>query len=179
MTNALRPVISYQTAREVLEHLATFDVGATIALISAWGANEAGINCNNAAWEFIDSIDSHPLLVRCPCCRWPVLDGELHEYCNSDECAQCGPDPREEAEGRACEDCGSEPPTELCGWGDCLGDDNWLEHERRRDHDDEPDEDPLEGDVEPTGGYPEPEIHPQDAHRDRVMRQHGDYTGGW
>ena len=38
-------------------------------------------------------------------------------------------------------------------------------------------EDPLAGDVEPTGGHPSPGIHPYDAQRLEVMRQHGDYTG--
>lgn len=41
----------------------------------------------------------------------------------------------------------------------------------------EPTEDPLAGDIEPTGGYPSSEIHPHDAHRLEVMRHHGDYTG--
>ncbi len=51
------------------------------------------------------------------------------------------------------------------------------------EYDDDPydnsdeDEDPLAGDVEPTGGYYEPSMHPWDAHRLSVMRQHGDYTG--
>ena len=34
-------------------------------------------------------------------------------------------------------------------------------------------EDPLAGDVEPTGGYYEPPQHAFDAHRDAVARQHG------
>ena len=37
-------------------------------------------------------------------------------------------------------------------------------------------EDPLAGDVEPTGGYNEPTPHAFDAHRLSVMRQYGDYT---
>ncbi|HEY1064093.1 MAG TPA: hypothetical protein VGE30_02220 [Candidatus Saccharimonadales bacterium] len=41
----------------------------------------------------------------------------------------------------------------------------------------EEDEDPLAGDVEPTGGYYVPPVHPFEAQRLAVMRQHGDYTG--
>jgi hypothetical protein len=44
------------------------------------------------------------------------------------------------------------------------------------DVDDEGDtEDPLAGDVDLTGGC-EPPVHPADAHRLEVMRQHGDHT---
>ncbi len=39
------------------------------------------------------------------------------------------------------------------------------------------DEDPLAGDVDPTGGHYEPSMHAFDAHRLSVMRQYGDYTG--
>jgi cold shock CspA family protein len=39
-----------------------------------------------------------------------------------------------------------------------------------------PDEDSLAGDVDPTGGYPEPELDPFEAHRLEVMRQHGDWA---
>ncbi len=35
-------------------------------------------------------------------------------------------------------------------------------------------EDPLAGDVDPTGGYYEEPPNPMDAHRDEVARQHGD-----
>lgn len=42
--------------------------------------------------------------------------------------------------------------------------------------DEEEDEDPLAGDVEPTGGYYEPSPDPFEAQHLRVMAQHGDYT---
>ncbi len=35
-------------------------------------------------------------------------------------------------------------------------------------------QDPLAGDVDPTGGYYEEPQNPMDAHRDEVARQHGD-----
>lgn len=38
---------------------------------------------------------------------------------------------------------------------------------------DDSNEDPLAGDVEPTGGYYEEPQHPWDAHMDRVHRDHG------
>jgi len=34
-------------------------------------------------------------------------------------------------------------------------------------------EDPLAGDVDPTGGYYEESQHPHDAHMDQVHKQHG------
>jgi len=55
-------------------------------------------------------------------------------------------------------------------------DESYLDEHDHSD-DDDLDEDPLAGDVEPTGGYYEPPIHPFEAHRLEVMCQHGDYTG--
>jgi hypothetical protein len=47
----------------------------------------------------------------------------------------------------------------------------------RQEMDEEEDnEDPLAGDVEPTGGYYEPKPGAFEAHRLSVMRQHGDHT---
>jgi hypothetical protein len=43
-------------------------------------------------------------------------------------------------------------------------------------HDEYEDEDPLAGDVEPTGGYYEPKPDVFEAQRQEVMRQHGDFT---
>lgn len=45
------------------------------------------------------------------------------------------------------------------------------------DYPEDEDEDPLAGDVEPTGGCYEPLPDPFTAQRLAVMRQHGDYTG--
>lgn len=56
--------------------------------------------------------------------------------------------------------------------------DDDIDDEPYDDYDDDSeDEDPLAGDVDPTGGYYEAPMHPSDAHLLRVMAQHGDYTG--
>jgi hypothetical protein len=46
----------------------------------------------------------------------------------------------------------------------------------RQEMEDEDTEDPLAGDVEPTGGYYEPKPDAFEAQRLAVMRQHGDHT---
>jgi len=95
----------------------------------------------------------------CRYCRWPVVD--RHMFCENEIMNQL-----EEQQAIAEDDS--------YNMDDTL-DDQAADH--YDDCDDEPDEDPLAGDVDPDGGYPEPEMHPWDAHQLNVMRQHGDYTG--
>lgn len=77
-----------QFLREVFAH----DALAAIRLAHSWGGFEMRVSNNmyGAAWNFIEEIDGHELLIRCQCCRWPVFDDEPHEFCNSDECPICG-----------------------------------------------------------------------------------------
>lgn len=70
----------------------------------------------------------------------------------------------EDCNDRGCDMCEA---CHFCGHYDCVC---YDEH-------DEPDEDPLAGDVEPTGGYSTAPVHAFSAHRLSVMRQYGDYTG--
>ena len=53
----------------------------------------------------------------------------------------------------------------------------WQEQDRLRDledgYDEEDNEDPLAGDVDPTGGYYEEPLSAFDAHMDAVHKMHG------
>lgn len=70
-----------------------------------------------------------------------------------------------------CYNCNSDS----CVCSDDVEDDDY--DDPYDEYDDSDNEDPLAGDVDPTGGYYEEPLHPFEAHRLSVMRQYGDYTG--
>jgi hypothetical protein len=108
------------------------------------------------------------------------IEGENPNEPDFGNCMRCG-SPLEESEyaiGDVCDGCRPQYMKDWKANQERLAEEA-AEHRRypEESDDDDPDEDPLAGDVEPIGGYYEPPIHPFEAHRLEVMRQHGDYTG--
>jgi len=121
----------------------------------------------NAAWYLSSQVQTiYPV---CGMCNWHIEPLDPHHWCEDEM--------RSQAEEMA--DIANELGASMAN----ESDDDLVEVDDAfegfgNDFDDEEDnEDPLAGDVDPTGGYYEEPMHPFEAQRLSVMRQHGDYTG--
>ena len=171
---------------ELLNEVFTIDEIAAVRIASKWGTyNSESIDQYNAAWEIVQRQTVFPI---CISCRWPVIEDDPHTHCEAELCVSI--DDEEDGRFGQCKSCKGNLTKSESAFGDVCCSCSGLSHQFMADFEsdldrrypeesdnDDPDEDPLAGDVELTGGYYEPPIHPFEAQRLEVMRQHGDYTG--
>lgn len=100
------------------------------------------------------------------------LQDLLDSFCIEPNCYEPRFDDDLCEEHSACNNCGGVARHCMGNCADEEDGDDWYDWYSAM-----PDEDPLAGDVEPTGGYYVAPPDPFEAHSRRVAAQHGDYTG--
>ena len=160
MNGTITSIDPFVLLNEVFE----IDQLAAVRIANAWGGASSTPEQTDAAWGIAMRQTVLPVCIEC---RWPVVEDDPHHFCIGRLLAAADNSDNDDLSDEA-DDCDASPD-----------DDSDIEDpfDAMEDYDDSDNEDPLAGDVDPTGGYYEPPIHPMDAHRLEVMRQHGDYTG--